>query len=188
MRLLKGLSSAALVLAGLLAAGITYLFTADLGGQRGLIESAISNSVGRKLSIEGEFHLRLGSTIRLSAGRIRLANASWGTAPDMLDVDQLALQVDLLSLFSKPIRIRLLSIGPVKLHLERNKQNQANWIFARFRPVKIVPVFLGRADVRHVDVTLQDPEFQQPMTIQLNNAQIAEDQQTLLNLSINLQF
>jgi uncharacterized protein involved in outer membrane biogenesis len=185
MRLRKSLSVIGLVLAVLITGGITYLFTADLGRHRELIESIVSNSLGRKFSIEGDFHFRLGRVIRLSAGQIRVANAPWAKTPDMLDANQLALQLNLWSLISKPITIHSLSIGTARIDLERNKQNQANWDLGRQKTAPTLPLFVEHADAHQIAVTFRDPDFQHPVDVRLGDIQIAEDQKSQLYLTMN---
>jgi len=189
MRLRKGLSIAALVCAVVFTAAVTYLFTADLGRHREWIESIGSNIIGRKLSIEGEFHLRLGRMIRLSAARIRLANAPWSVHPDMLQVNQLALQVDLWSLFSRPVRIQTLSVNTAQVSVERNNQYQFNWTLARQRNgrspmIRKKSFFLDHFDARRIAIALHRPGVKSPVNIQLDSVQITEDQQERLNLSM----
>lgn len=170
------------------AGGIAYLGTADLGRHREWIESVVASLSGRALSIEGEFHLTLGRYIDLSADRIRLANAPWGVRPDMLELDEVALQADLWSFFRKPVRIRSLSLGAARISLERNDRFQANWILTEPDPdlvAREVPMVLEQVDARQIVVSLYGPSMQHPVDINLDSVRIAEDRERLLNLVVN---
>lgn len=182
MRLRKILSIAGLSLAILLVSGVVYLGTADLGRHREWIEAIASHRIGRALSIEGEFHLRLGRVVRVSADRIRLANTAWGMRPNMLELDQMALRIDLWSLFSRPVRVRSLSVGAARLSLERDEQFQANWVLPRRHMFKQVPLIPNQVDAHHVVVTLHGPRIQRPVDIELDSVRVTEGQDRMLHL------
>jgi uncharacterized protein involved in outer membrane biogenesis len=119
---------------------------------------------------------------------MRLANAPWGMRPDMLELDEVRLQADLWSLFTKPVRIRSLSLGAARVSLERNDQPQTNWTLTEpdFEPSPHrAPLVLEQVDTRQIVVTLHGPSMQQPVDIHLDSVQVTEDGNRLLNLSVN---
>src|SRR6185312_2654265 len=86
--LMRWIKYGAIALVVVVVALVVVVATMDLGRFKGYAEEAAMNATGRKLSIDGELHLSLFPAPTLSAEKVRFANASWGSAPDMVKVEK----------------------------------------------------------------------------------------------------
>lgn len=95
---------------------------------RPLIERSASRALGRSLSIASlriVWHNPLG--IELTG--LRLANAGWGSQPDMLRIDKISAALDLPALLRGALRFERLRLDKPVLLLERNSAGVGNWHF-----------------------------------------------------------
>jgi uncharacterized protein involved in outer membrane biogenesis len=106
-----------------------YLKFADLSGWRDTVAGLVSDSLGRELTIGGEFSPEIGLTTRLVASDITLANPSWSDDPDMVSADQLEIEIDLLSFLFGPITIHEIEITGARVLFELNSDGHLNWEF-----------------------------------------------------------
>ena len=109
---------------------IILLFTIDLGRFKNNLENYVADVTGRQFVIAGRFEPSIGNTVDLVAENVRLANADWGTAENMLDVERLVVSVDTWSLLFGPIEVLNLEIEGLTLHVEKESQTlQSSWSF-----------------------------------------------------------
>jgi len=113
----------------ILTIALLYLNFADLSGWRDTVAGIISDSLGRELTIAGEFEPDIGLTTRLVAGSITLANADWSDDPYMVSADRLEIEIDLLSLLFGPITIHDVEITGARVLFELNADGRLNWDF-----------------------------------------------------------
>jgi uncharacterized protein involved in outer membrane biogenesis len=113
----------------LLTIALLYLNFADLSGWRDTVAGLVSDSIGRELTIGGEFTPEIGFTTRLVASDITLANPSWSEDPHMVSVDRLVGEIDLLSLLFGPITIHDVEIAGARVLFELNADGDFNWEF-----------------------------------------------------------
>ena len=118
----------------IIAAGVVVLLAIDVGTYKDDIAAAVSNSLGRDVTIDGDLELKvsLSPTIRLAG--VRVANAPWGSRPDMVRIDSLSAQVELFPLLFRDIRIRRFSAVGADILLETDANGNGNWIFDRDEP------------------------------------------------------
>jgi uncharacterized protein involved in outer membrane biogenesis len=103
-----------------------------LGGARAVawaIEHPVSGMVGRQIRIEGPLAIRWGAPTRLVAEDVHVANAAWGTEPDMFSARRLEIELYLRTLLGGPTRISLAALDGAKLLLETSKAGERNWDF-----------------------------------------------------------
>ena len=129
MRWTRSLAISAGILVGLLAVLLLILFNMDLGRFKDDAERYFSRATGREVVIGGEFQASLGRTVALRAEDLRVANADWSTNPDMLQVGEFELRVNLWSLFVGPVWIQHLKLGRTRVFVEANSDEQINWTF-----------------------------------------------------------
>jgi uncharacterized protein involved in outer membrane biogenesis len=79
----------------------------------------------------GAFQLHLGDPLRLDLRDLHLANAGWGSTPDMLSIRQLDAEIDARALLAGRLRFRKLVLVDPVLVLERNPDGIGNWHVAR---------------------------------------------------------
>ncbi len=125
--LLRVLVAVSLTVVALLVVLCLYLAFGDLGAHKGRIEQFVTQSIGREFAIDGPFSLKLIPEIRVQAEKVRVANASWGSTPQMLQVGRVAATIDLWSLVSGPVDVQTLELRDVTVTLERDPNGGNNW-------------------------------------------------------------
>ncbi len=120
------------LLAPLLVGAAGLLAAADLPFGRKEIREYIverlSEMAGRELEINGEITVDLSWRPSVRLEDVRVANADWGKAPHLLELDALVVQLEMRRLLQGEVRLpRLSLIGP-KLFLEVSDAGKPNWI------------------------------------------------------------
>jgi uncharacterized protein involved in outer membrane biogenesis len=87
----------------------------------------LSQTLGRKVEIEGDFHMELGRIITTEATALRISNLAWSESKDMLQVGSLLLKFDLFSIFGDTLLIHRLELEDVQLALEEKQSGEKNW-------------------------------------------------------------
>jgi AsmA family protein len=114
----------------LLAVAVAALATLDLAPVAGW---AATRALGRRLAV-AELHLSWGNPLGFDARGIRLANADWGSAPDMVTLERLTGTVDVgPALHGIPRFPRLEATGLMVL-LEHDASGRRNWRFSGKAP------------------------------------------------------
>lgn len=114
-----------LVILLVLAAGIWWLMQADL---RPLAERYASRALGREVHAS-RLEIGWGDPLRLTLRDLRIANAPWGSEPDMISLTTLDAVIDLHSLWDGTPIYRHLRAEGLKVVLERDDQGIGNWKF-----------------------------------------------------------
>ncbi len=139
---------------------------------RGTVERAASRALGRDLRIAGAFDVSFSLAPRVDAGDVRLANAPWGSEPSMVRAGRVTLVVDLLSLWSGPVRLREVEVESAHLLLEADAAGRGNWVFASGPavngpegPAKPPPVVLEHATIRQLHLAFRRGPEAAPVTL-----------------------
>ncbi len=113
----------------LVGALLIWLSQLDPRAITNLIAQQSEARIGRALNIDGEigFTWSLQPTLRIT--NIRLANASWGSQPDMLRVAGAELQLALLPLLRREIEVQRVLLEAPEILLEANARGDKNWVF-----------------------------------------------------------
>jgi uncharacterized protein involved in outer membrane biogenesis len=120
-------------LAILLIVGGAVAAAAWFGGTRAvvwLVEHPVSNAIGREIRIGGPLAVEWGAPTRIVVGDVHVANASWGSQPEMFTAKRLEIAIVLRSLLSGPTRVPSIAFDGAKLLLETSDHGDANWHFA----------------------------------------------------------
>jgi len=107
----------------LLAGAVLLLVTVDL---RPWVEEYGSSSLDRRVTI-GALRIGWGDPLSLELRDFRLANAAWGSSPDMIRIESVTAEIDPRSLFGGPIRFEKLEIVKPVIVLERDADGRGNW-------------------------------------------------------------
>ncbi|MFO1036292.1 MAG: AsmA family protein [Geminicoccaceae bacterium] len=107
--------------------GIVWL-TVDGNAVRRLVEREVQRQTGRKLTLAGPITFVPGWRPTVAVGGTTLANASWGSQPDMLKVEQLEASLKLGPLLGGKLELWGLTLKGVDLLLERNGDGTGNWV------------------------------------------------------------
>ncbi|MDT8344942.1 MAG: AsmA family protein, partial [Thermohalobaculum sp.] len=124
VRLLIAVIAALAVAAGAVVALVVFLPREQVAA---IVAQQVEKATGRRLVIEGGLSPSVWPVLGVATGPIRLGNAAWGVAPDMLTAAGVEIGVELLPLLSGDIRVdRLRLIEPV-IALEIAADGRANW-------------------------------------------------------------
>ena len=124
LRSLAAALSALFLLVITLLVGLLNLNPAALKGQ---FETWASDQLGRQLAVDGDFQLRLGPVTQVSASGVRLANADWGSQPEMLVADRVLLELNLWSLIQATTLIPRIEVEGLDVLLETSAEGLDNW-------------------------------------------------------------
>lgn len=173
----------------LITIALLYLNFADLGGWRDPVADWVSTSLGREMVINGLFEPEVGFTTRVTAGDITLANADWGSQATMLSIDHLELELNLLSLLFRPIRIERLEVDGVRVLLETDVEGRANWVLETGDEDEGDPspleLALGAIDFNDIEVVSQDASLNHETSLGATRLSIRNDETDMLDLALH---
>lgn len=94
------------------------------------VEHPLAAYLDRQIRIDGPLTVHWGAPTRIIAENVHVANASWGSAPDMFSAKRLEIDIFARSLLRGPARIPLVALDGAKLLLEKSPQGEGNWHFS----------------------------------------------------------
>lgn len=112
-----------------MAAVYVFLATYDYNKLKPHIARMVKDATGRELNLAGELDLAIGFSPALMVTDIALANASWGSQPQMITVEKLEAQVWLLPLLKRDVEVKNISLTGVDMLLETDPTGKGNWDF-----------------------------------------------------------
>jgi uncharacterized protein involved in outer membrane biogenesis len=130
MRLLKIVGW---ILGGILVLAAAAAGALWIGGGPALawaLQHPVSSMIGRQIRIDGPLTVRWGAPTRIVAENVHVANASWGSEPEMFSAQRLEIDLFARTLVFGPTRIPLISLDGAKLLLETSDQGARNWDFS----------------------------------------------------------
>ena len=106
------------------AAGLAvWLGNADL---KPIVERQATEALGRKVTL-GDFQVAWGDPLGVEVRDLAIANAPWGSEPEMIRLGQLSALIDVPSLLKGVLRYERLRIADLKVVLERDRNGTGNW-------------------------------------------------------------
>lgn len=129
MRVVKivGIAVAVLVvLVGVAIAGVVVFGDRIVASQ---LQKRGSISLGREIRIGGNFHIAWGRPTRIVAEDIHVANADWGTGPEMFSAKRLELVIEPWPLLHFKMVVPRLAMEEPKILLETAADGRKNWDF-----------------------------------------------------------
>ncbi len=87
----------------------------------------ISDMTDRKLSINGELNIDWSLTPHISIEQIQFENAAWSNHPNMLELAELDLRIDLIELLKGHIVLPEVILTKPQIILERSAEGETNW-------------------------------------------------------------
>ncbi|MCC7257840.1 MAG: AsmA family protein [Gammaproteobacteria bacterium] len=173
-----------IALAGAAVAGLWY--AAANGALTGPIIRRLGHELGREVTVDGAIRVRVGPVTRITADGLHLANASWGTRPDMLAVRSIAIEFDTRTLFDHTLVVRAMHVEGAGLLLERTADGRSNWDLDRRRdderePGKL-PLVIERLSAPGARVRFVGPPFEQPLDVVIDGARQASSGDGMLRL------
>ena len=119
------------IVVGVLAAGVAILNSLDFNQYRDFVANKVYEATGRKLAIAGDLDLAISFSPSLRLEGVTLANADWGSRPEMVKLGRLDAQVELIPLLSGEARITRIEISDLDALVETNADGQGNWQFGK---------------------------------------------------------
>ncbi len=113
----------------LLAAVYVFLDTYDYNKFKPRIARMVKDATGRDLKLGGEIDLVIGFSPALVVQDVTLANAPWGSQPQMIKVETLEAQLRLLPLLFREMQVKHIGLAGVEVLLETGPKGQGNWDF-----------------------------------------------------------
>ena len=126
---MHALKVAGLVLAGLVLLAGAAIAALLIGGDRlvaGLIEDRASAILARRVTI-GHLAIRWARPLRLAGDNIHVANAPWGSTPDLFAAKHIELELDPSALLRFSPRVERVVLDDAALFLETSAQGKRNW-------------------------------------------------------------
>src|SRR5699024_2386348 len=123
-RALKWIAGGVALLAIVVVAAI-LLF--DWNMLRGPIETRVEAATGRDFAIEGDLQGEFSWYPWMRARDIRLANADWADADDMVYVEELEVRIDARQLLRGELVITDTRIAGADINLQIDEEGRANW-------------------------------------------------------------
>ncbi len=125
MRLLK---IAAVVLAVAVAGIVIVLMTFDVAQYKGAIEEQAKAATGRDVTI-GDIDLAVSLSPAIVLTDVRVANASWGSRPEMVYLPRVEVHTQLIPLLFGTIAFSEITADNPDILLEIDKRGRGNWEF-----------------------------------------------------------
>ncbi len=123
------------ILAGILffaaAAVALLLLRYDFNRLKQPVAEAVRNATGRELTMGGDIDLSLGRKPALVVENIRLANAAWGSRPEMVGIGRLEVEVALIPLLRGIIEVERFVLIDPDILLETDAGGRSNLDFTR---------------------------------------------------------
>ena len=188
MRSTRKLAIAA-ALAVLLAALLLAVFNLDYSRYRHRVEDYVTAATGRTFVIDGQFQASLGRSIFVRAEDIRLANADWGSSPEMLQIGVLELQINLWSLISGPTWVQNLMLADTNILVEANADGVSNWEFDRTmaapdsEALGLIGIVLQQVEIQKLHVEYGKGRLDGSRTLSARHCTTKEDSEGMLRLN-----
>jgi uncharacterized protein involved in outer membrane biogenesis len=116
---------ALVALAGLLAA-VVFVAAAFAIYPRPLLQRVLAAVLGRDITIQAA-EVVLGSAIVVTLSKVKVPNAAWADAADLLSIASLTVALDLKPLLRGEVRLRRVAVDGLRLLLERDPAGRGNW-------------------------------------------------------------
>ena len=151
-RWLRKILYGVLILTGIVMVVLFYLIaTFDIEAHRVKIKSIISQSLDREVRIDGKIGLEPSLWPRFVVEDISIGNPSWATVPDLVRVKRFEIQVALLPLLRKEVKILELNLIGAHVHLERDQDGTPNWLMKRLDSGKLSAKVLPAVLAMHIE-------------------------------------
>ncbi len=175
------------LLAAVIAGLLVYLSVADLTWVKERVETAVSESTGRDFRIGGDFRLDVLPEPSVLVEDVSLANAEWGSEPEMVRIGHFSARVGLWSLISGPVEVRELRLKDVNVLLETSDEGDSNTTMGEPAPEdeaadegeasREVPVIIELAEIRNVRLTSRSPDGETTeITVEALDINLDDDQ------------
>jgi uncharacterized protein involved in outer membrane biogenesis len=125
----------------LLAGVVVSLFAIpiDMSDYKGLVESTASKALGRTVTVDGSIIVTTSLWPAFEMQGMRISNPGGFETGDLAKMDLVRTRVGLIPLLSRKIHIKEFRVQGFALNLERNANDEVNWILATGEEVSPPP-------------------------------------------------
>jgi len=131
----------------------------DIDWIKPIIGQVVKEKTGRDLLIHGPVKLEIGTSPCLMVEKAALQNASWGTHPDMVLVEQMKLQIRLIPLLKKRIEVRSVTLIEPRILIETDGSGVSNFSFDIPPSKPIEPARTRSAPFRLGSIKIENGRF-----------------------------
>ena len=153
----------------LIVLALSWLLTADLGVFKPRLERYVTEEFGREFEIRGELHVDLSRHTTVIAEDVRLGNAEWAEADDMISVGRAEVRFDLWSLVAGPVLVELVDLDDTRILLLNPGDEAPNWTpFIEDDDADSdagIDLLIGVIDVDRMQVQLESVERDRPLSL-----------------------
>lgn len=125
---MKILKVAAMVFALAVAGIAAFLLTFDVDQYKGTIEEQAKEATGRQVTI-GDIDLAISLTPAIVLSDVKVANAEWGSRPEMAVLPRIEVHTQLIPLLLGTINLTGITAARPDILLEIDRQGRGNWEF-----------------------------------------------------------
>jgi len=152
LKYILGAAVSVLLLALLLVAVL------DWNMMRAPVSRWVSEATGRPFVIKGDLSVSLGLRPRIVANDLVLGNAAWSGKPNMLEIKQVDLRLDVFRLLTTGLAFSEIALSAPQVVLEVSPDGKPNWVFndQKARQAVVFPV-IDALTIDHGSVTYRDP-------------------------------
>jgi len=123
------LSIVALLFGALIIMVYVILSSYNFNDLKPRISQAVKDATGRDLTLGGNIELEIGFTPALVVKDLSLQNAPWGSRPEMIKIKRFKVQVALLPLISRNIRVKQFILAEPDILVETDNSGKSNFEF-----------------------------------------------------------
>ncbi|MBF0306395.1 MAG: AsmA family protein [Alphaproteobacteria bacterium] len=134
--ILKGL---VIVAAAVVVAFVAVVKSIDVNQYRAAITGLVERSIGRPVAFEGAFSLELSLDPALVATEVTVANAPWGSRPEMVRIRRVEAHIGLVPLLMQKVRVNRLVLVEPDILVETDAQGRRNWSLDAPPPAQNAP-------------------------------------------------
>lgn len=122
------------LLAGVAVAGFVALQRIDWNEYKEPIAEIAQQATGRRLDLGGDLDLEIGLRPGVKLAGLSLQNAAWGSRPEMVTVERVAVRFELLPLLFGELVVNRIEVVGLDLLLETRADGAVNWDFGEVDP------------------------------------------------------
>jgi uncharacterized protein involved in outer membrane biogenesis len=160
-------------LTAIAAATAIVLVSLDWNSLRSTVNETASAVVGRKVEIRGDLRAALSLKPELVARDVVIANAEWGSRPEMLTIEELHLKFRVLPLLAGRLHIDAIRLVRPNLLLERQGA-KANWRFGGDEEAKErdkLPI-VRRVSIEGGDLSYKSDLIEEPVDVHFDELDV----------------
>lgn len=151
-----------------------FLATFDVSQYKGLIQDQAKAATGREVKI-GDIKLAVSLSPAIVLSDVSIANAPWGSRPEMATIKRFEASTQLIPLLFGTINIAGLKVVEGDVLLEVNAAGKANWEFETPQPASTEPpppMNVDGVDVEGLKLAYRDAKEGMNADVTLGNADI----------------